>query len=248
MCRWYTKRATQFAPGFPHPGGLEDAPPIPPADPLASSAAKAATAAAAAVLGPSRTVGSTTGGGTSAGVGIPPRPPAAGRSSVTSILVQHSGSSSSGGGVGARLGPSGTGVRTSSSGGGGGGGGGGGSDMPPNRTPRGSHSGTCSGDSHSSPPPPPPTLEAEPNRGGRSLCRLADPVMSLIELSEMLEEIDVVPHLVTRQDVVEIFRAVMQVWASVDECGGGIEGCNIQACRVMMRNMGQPSSERVCGR
>ena len=43
--------------------------------------------------------------------------------------------------------------------------------------------------------------------------------MSLIELSEMLEEMEVVPHLVTRQDVVEIFKAVMQVWGSVDECG-----------------------------
>ena len=93
----------------------------------------------------------------------------------------------------------------------GGGGGDGGPDIPPNRTPRGSLSGASSGDSRTLPPPPPPPLEAEPNRGGRSLCRLADPVMSLIELSEMLEEMEVVPHLVTRQDVVEVFRAVMQV-------------------------------------
>ena len=51
----------------------------------------------------------------------------------------------------------------------------------------------------------------EPNRGGRSLCRLADPVMSLIELGEMLEEMDVVPHLVSRQDVAEAFKAASQV-------------------------------------
>ena len=125
---------------------------------------------------------------------------------VASILAQqrqqqHAGSSCSNG---ATLGPS-------DAGSSGGGGGDGGPDIPPNRTPRGSLSGASSGDSRTLPPPPPPPLEAEPNRGGRSLCRLADPVMSLIELSEMLEEMEVVPHLVTRQDVVEVFRAVMQV-------------------------------------
>ena len=73
-----------------------------------------------------------------------------------------------------------------------------------NRTPRGSsHSGGSA--------IPQPSASPEPNRGGRSLCRLADPVMSLIELEEMLEEMDVVPHLVSRQDVFEAFKVALQV-------------------------------------
>lgn len=34
--------------------------------------------------------------------------------------------------------------------------------------------------------------------------------MSLIELTEMLEEMDVVPHLASRQDVAEAFKAALQ--------------------------------------
>ena len=59
---------------------------------------------------------------------------------------------------------------------------------------------------------------AEPYRGGRCLCRLADPVMGLIEFREMLEEMDVVPHLVTRQDAVQAFRAVLQASMHIYPC------------------------------
>ncbi len=53
--------------------------------------------------------------------------------------------------------------------------------------------------------------EGLPVRGGRALNRALDPVMSLMELCDLLEEMDVVPHRVTRQDVSEAFKAACAV-------------------------------------
>lgn len=61
--------------------------------------------------------------------------------------------------------------------------------------------------------------EGLPPLGGHSLNRAPDPVMSAPELTAMLEELGFVPQCVSRQDVAEVFRAVMQVgvemWGSV---------------------------------
>ena len=208
--RWYTKRATQFAPGFPRPGDLPDAPPMPPIDPLMTATAKAASAAAASVIGDASKLGSPRRAVSSAGVHRPPLVPSRGGTTLPSILDHSSGgvmqpsSSSPAGsrrsilsGAAPVSGTRTSSLRRSS----------GDLDLPPKQGSQ-STGGLAESSANAS-----IDEGAEPYRGGRCLCRLADPVMSLIELREMLEDMDVVPHLVTRQDVVEAFKAVVRASA-----------------------------------
>lgn len=69
--------------------------------------------------------------------------------------------------------------------------------------------------------------------GGHSLNRAPDPVMSAPELTAMLEELGFVPQCVSRQDVVEVFRAVMQVCALQAGVWGRVSGRRYVFCGQM---------------
>ncbi|KAG1662466.1 hypothetical protein FOA52_009674 [Chlamydomonas sp. UWO 241] len=185
MFRWYTKRATQFPAGFPVAADLVDAPPLPPAE---------GTSRRGSGTGSGGGFGSTTVGGGSA------RASADGDSGTQSQRAGGSGGGGGGGGNGG--GATATWAAASGSGG--------------ERGPRGARRAhralvgamssilDAAGGSGA-------WKDGLPPHGGRALNRAPDPVMSLLELTEMLEEMEMVPHRVSRQDVTEVFRAVARI-------------------------------------
>ncbi|GFR47599.1 hypothetical protein Agub_g9334 [Astrephomene gubernaculifera] len=209
LFRWYCKRSTQFL-GSPSPADVPDAPAIPPPEPHRPSRTGSGGLAAAATAGSSSggSTGSSSGGGGGIAGALHTR-------SVRAASGSSSGSSRGGSSAAAtaaaasRAGAPSTstssslprrpasagrmGRRTSSSAGGGGSGGGGGSS-----------SGSGGGGSGS-------TLGLSVGTGsGRRLNSSLDPVMSLSEVTELLEDLEVVPHLASRTDVSQLFHAARQ--------------------------------------
>ncbi|GAX75917.1 hypothetical protein CEUSTIGMA_g3360.t1 [Chlamydomonas eustigma] len=201
LFRWYTKRASQFMPGYPLPGDLTDAPPIPPPDILSTPSSTSSPSSSGKLLkftipadhqtNNRKDVRSSHDGNFSQAssgqcqslldsVPVTTAPGEGSRSSTRSASRTSNdppGNSSASYSSPAL------------------------NKLPLSRTPGplGALSGTT------------PWAEGLPPRGGRSLNRALDPVISMTEMCEMLEELDVVPHHLSRQDVVDAFKAALKV-------------------------------------
>lgn len=189
LFRWFSKRATQFAPGYPRPEDIPDAPPLPPADPAHVHVDRggAGLGGRSGGLIPCSRPRSATSRRRASTTNIPVYTPCLGAQLSTML---HLASTTEAGGMGGGHGAQGTlgglaSLRTRIA-----------SSLASNGVVGGG-----AGARYSS------WDEGLPPRGG--LNRAPDPVISLQELTEMFEEIDVVPSMVTRHDVSEAFRAAL---------------------------------------